>query len=173
MADDKDDGLHPGLVKPSTAEKSIAEIIRARIDKLTFSSDVHPNQEDFDRLVRREWETDSDALAAEVEALLGMIKKGRLSSFEFYQAQGFPMNCQSARSGFTPLHMAALVGAREILRLLVKIDHLDYLVRDYKGRLASELAFVHAQDPAVARLLRKKEVEQGKTLGIKVTRRPA
>ncbi|MAT94102.1 MAG: hypothetical protein CME59_16090 [Halioglobus sp.] len=171
MADD-DEGLSPDLEKPESSAEAISELIRKRIDSLDLRPKDHPDQEHFDRLKQGAWKTDENAMAFEVEALLGMIKKGRVSSFEAYADQGFSMNCQSARSGFTPLHMAALVGAREITRRLVKMKDLDYLARDYKGRLASQLAFVHAHDPAVARLLRKKERRQADTMGIKVTRRP-
>lgn len=69
--------------------------------------------------------------------------------------QGADVNVQDDL-GATALHHAAAMGARPCIRLLVKSGKCDYLLRDNKGRYASELAW--ARDCAVAELLSKKEV---------------
>ncbi|MCB9989305.1 MAG: ankyrin repeat domain-containing protein [Rhodospirillales bacterium] len=75
-------------------------------------------------------------------------------------------------SGGTILHLAAALDARDMLRELIQEKDCDFLARDNQGRLASELAFIEGNDPAVARLLRIKERKQAESLGIRVTRRP-
>ncbi|MEW8073220.1 MAG: ankyrin repeat domain-containing protein [Candidatus Thiodiazotropha sp.] len=85
---------------------------------------------------------------------------------------GCKVNYQDPDTGATALHMAAANQALKVLRYLITLPHIDYLLRDKKGRLASEMAFIYGHDPAVARLLRIKEKKQGESKGIKVTRRP-
>jgi len=68
--------------------------------------------------------------------------------------------------GMTALHYAAAYNARPCLRVLLKIGKLNYLIRDKKGRYASELAFEYGKDYAVGRLLAKKEAEQAESEGI-------
>ena len=87
--------------------------------------------------------------------------------------EGFPVNYQDKRNGETALHYAAATDARDVVRVLVESGRCDYLIRDIWGRLPSELALVHGDDPALARLLRIKERKQAQAQGIKPTRRPA
>ena len=68
--------------------------------------------------------------------------------------------------GMTPLHYAAAYNARPCLRVLLKIGNLNYLIKDKKGRYASELAFEYGKDYAVGRLLAKKEAEQAAREGV-------
>jgi ankyrin repeat protein len=68
--------------------------------------------------------------------------------------------------GMTPLHYAAAYNARPCIRVLIKIGNLNYLIRDKKGRYASELAFEYGKDYAVGRLLAKKEAEQAAQEGV-------
>jgi len=86
--------------------------------------------------------------------------------------KGFPINFRDPQTGATALHILASGGARPALRVLLRAGGCDFLVRDYKGRLASELAYLYGRDPAMARLLGNKERIQGEAQGIKVTRRP-
>ena len=68
--------------------------------------------------------------------------------------------------GMTPLHYAAAYNTRPCIRELIKIGNLNYLIRDKKGRYASELAFEYGKDYAVGRLLAKKEAEQAAKEGV-------
>jgi len=58
------------------------------------------------------------------------------------------------------------------LRGLLKTGDCDFLLRDNRGRLPSEMAYLYGEDVAVARLLGNKERKQAKEQGIKLTRRP-
>ncbi|MCY1464084.1 hypothetical protein D9M71_820610 [compost metagenome] len=60
----------------------------------------------------------------------------------------------------TALHYAAATGFRPCIRLLVNSGKCDYLIKDNKGRLASELAYEWGRDYAVGLLLQKKEARQ-------------
>lgn len=86
--------------------------------------------------------------------------------------EGFSVNYQDPETEETALHIAAAGGARKVLRALISTGDCDFLLRDRRGRLASEMAYLHGNDPAVARLLGIKERRQGDAQGIKVTRRP-
>lgn len=99
------------------------------------------------------------------------VLHGNAHMTEIYINSGFPVNHQSDVSGETALHIAAEVRARNVLRSLLSTDKCDFLIRDYKGRLPSEMAFLYGRDPAVARLLRIKERKQGEENGVRVTRR--
>ena len=72
----------------------------------------------------------------------------------------------------TALHYLAGQAARPALRVLIKNDEVDYLIRDCRGRLPSKMAFVYGRDRALARLLRHKEAQQAREQGIKLTLRP-
>lgn len=60
----------------------------------------------------------------------------------------------------TALHYAAATGFRPCVRMLVNSGLCNYLLKDNKGRLASELAYEWGKDYAVGLLLQKKEVRQ-------------
>ncbi|GAB3326684.1 hypothetical protein GCM10027428_35430 [Haliea atlantica] len=83
-----------------------------------------------------------------------------------------PVNYQERGTKFTALHAAAATGARMTARLLLETGKCDHLLRDFKGRLPSELANLYGNDPALAHLLGIKERKQGDREGIRVTRRP-
>ena len=91
---------------------------------------------------------------------------------EVFISEGFPVNYQEPDTGLTALHLAASSGARTTLRQLLKTEDVNFLIRDDKGRLSSEFAFLHGRDPAMARLLGIKERKQADAEGIQLTRRP-
>lgn len=68
--------------------------------------------------------------------------------------------------GMTPLHHAAVRGARPCVRLLVASGRCDFLARDKQGRYAFELAIEWAKDFAIARLLMNKQAEQAAAQGV-------
>lgn len=80
-------------------------------------------------------------------------------------AQDVNLNVQDGQ-GMTPLHIAASLGARPIIRALVASERCDYLIRDAEGRYAFELAIEWARDYAVARLLQKKQMQQASAQGV-------
>lgn len=80
---------------------------------------------------------------------------------------GIPVNIRELRTGFTALHHAAAGSARPLLRVLLNQPDCDCTIRDRSGRLASELA----HDPAILRLLLRKQFRQGRERGLNVRRR--
>lgn len=77
-----------------------------------------------------------------------------------FMEEGYPAGWSDPRTGETALHAAAGSRARPALRVL--IPHWpEFSLRDRKGRLASELAYLYGEDPALARLLGRKEREAG------------
>jgi hypothetical protein len=61
---------------------------------------------------------------------------------------------------------SAAYGARPALRVLLNSGGCDFLVRDWEGRLPSEIAREYGHDRAIARLLLIKEVRQARAQGI-------
>jgi hypothetical protein len=64
------------------------------------------------------------------------------------------------------LHYIAAYGARPSLRVMLKSGRCDFLLRDGRGRLPSELAREFGHDDAMARLLLIKEMRQAQAQGI-------
>ena len=86
-------------------------------------------------------------------------------------ARGVPVNSRDPDTGATALHYAAAQGARRALRVLLRDGGSDHLIRDKQGRLPSELAGLYGNDPAMARLLLRKEAEQARASGVRLRRR--
>ena len=85
---------------------------------------------------------------------------------------GFPLDVTEPGTGQTALHIVAACGARRAVMMLIQSRRVDFLIRDDEGRLASEMAGVFGDDPAMARLLRIKERKQAQAQGVALTRRP-
>lgn len=104
--------------------------------------------------------------------LLSIARRGNPHKIGIFVEEGFPLNFQHHETGLSVLHILAAGGARKALRVALKSDTLDFLLRDKEGRLASELAYLYGRDPAMARLLGIKERKQADAKGIRLTRRP-
>lgn len=87
------------------------------------------------------------------------VKVGKVSSVERSIQLGINVNAQD-KFGMTALHYAAATGFRPCIRLLVNSGKCDYLLKDNKGRLASDLAYEWGRDYAVGLLLQKKEARR-------------
>lgn len=99
-------------------------------------------------------------------------QRGNADKLQAFIEEGFPVNYQHPKTGQTVLHVTAACKAREALRGILGTGQCDFLIRDSRGRLASEMAFLYGEDPALARLLRIKERKQAESEGVKLTRRP-
>jgi len=107
------------------------------------------------------------------DEFLKVAERGNYLRVVAFIDEGFPVNYQDRRYLQTALHVGAASDARDVVRTLIESEKCDYLVRDNKGRLASELAYLYGRDPALARLLGNKERKQAEAQGIKLTRRPS
>ena len=87
-----------------------------------------------------------------------------------FMEEGFPMLYSDERTRETALHAAAGSRARPAVRVLVQ-HWPDFLARDRQGRLASELAYLYGEDPAMAHMLGIKERKNAKATGRDVVRR--
>ena len=103
---------------------------------------------------------------------LNAIQRGNPATLEIFLDEGMNVNYQDPQTGQTALHVAANAQARAVIRILLATGKCDYLIRDKRGRLPSELAYTVGENPAIARLLGNKERKQAEKQGIKVTRRP-
>jgi len=97
---------------------------------------------------------------------------GDAPMLQMYIDEGFPTTWQDPETGETALHIVAACQGRKSLRVLLEHETCDFLLRDAKGRLASEMAYLYGEDSAIARLLGNKERKQADAQGIKLTRRP-
>lgn len=130
----------------------IDEIINGMIDEITNGMD--------------------DDLIFHRKEYLKAAERGNARKLQAIINSGFPVNYQDPDTGETALHIVAACQARKALKILLGTTECNYLLRDKKGRLASEMAFLYGKDVAVARLLRIKERKQAEKEDIKVTRRP-
>jgi hypothetical protein len=110
------------------------------------------------------------ALARLGRAWLDAARQGDAATLRAYLEEGFPIFYQDRRNGETALHAAAGSQARPALRVLVP-RWPDFLMRDRRGRLASELAYLYGEDPAMARFLGSKERKDAIATGRDVRRR--
>lgn len=93
------------------------------------------------------------------EEFFQKVKAGDVREVELDLLLGIDVNARD-KFGMTALHYAAAMGFRPCVRLLVNSGKCDYLIKDNKGRLASDLAYEWGKDNAVGILLQKKEVRQ-------------
>lgn len=105
------------------------------------------------------------------EALLRAARNADAEMMKREIEGGASVNAREPGTGATPLHLTAAQGARPALRVLLASGKCDHLARDRQGRLASELAGVYGRDPAMARLLMRKELQQARGLGVELKRR--
>ena len=103
---------------------------------------------------------------------LHTAERGDAQKLQIYIDEGFPATWQDPETGETALHIVAACQARNALRVLLKNNKCDFLLRDAQGRLPSEMAYLHGNDPATARLLGNKERKQAEAQGVKLTFRP-
>ena len=87
-----------------------------------------------------------------------------------FMEEGFPIAYSDPRTGETALHAAAGSQARPAIRVLTQ-HWPDFLIRDRSGRLASELAYLYGEDPAMAHMLGIKERKNAIATGRHVSRR--
>src|SRR4051794_15267175 len=110
----------------------------------------------------------------EAEMMLGLefLKAAQSGSARRLQdlfGKSAPVNFTDPTTGATALHYVAAYAARPAFRVLLKTGQCDFLIRDRKGRLASELAGVYGHDLPMERLLLKKEIQQARAQGIDPT----
>jgi hypothetical protein len=103
---------------------------------------------------------------------LHAAERGDASRLRTFLEEGFPVTFQDPETGETALHIAAACRARGALRVLLQSPDCDYLLRDRNGRLPSEMAYLHGEDPAAARLLGRKEKQQARRMNVPLMRRP-
>ncbi|MCU7837967.1 MAG: ankyrin repeat domain-containing protein [Candidatus Thiodiazotropha sp. (ex Troendleina suluensis)] len=106
------------------------------------------------------------------QQFLDAVERGNPDTVQIFLDAGIDINYQHPHTGQTALHVAATAQARHAMRVLLATGKCDFLIRDRLGRLASELAYTHGGDPALARLLGNKERKQAEEQGIRLTRRP-
>ncbi len=111
------------------------------------------------------------AMAGLGREFLKAAERGNAPMLGAFIEEGFPANYQDRETEETALHITAAGRARKALLVLLACGLCNFLLRDKRGRLASEMAYLFGRDPAAARLLRLKERKQAEAQGIKLTRR--
>ncbi|MNP22925.1 Ankyrin repeats (3 copies) [compost metagenome] len=105
------------------------------------------------------------------QRLIDCAKAGDLFGVEFLLVNGTDINFQD-KYGMTALHHAAATSYRPCIRVLTSFNECSYLLQDYKGRYASDLAFEWSKDYAVGLLLQKKQVRQAYAQGVPAWNKP-
>jgi len=98
--------------------------------------------------------------AINTQILIDNLKSRTIVEPELFFDSGISMDYRDPETGGTLLHVAAAYGVRRIIRLILKQDATNYLMRDFKGRHPSELAYEVARDFVLGRFLMKKEIQQ-------------
>ncbi|MBL3619652.1 MAG: ankyrin repeat domain-containing protein [gamma proteobacterium endosymbiont of Lamellibrachia anaximandri] len=83
-----------------------------------------------------------------------------------YIDAGYPVNFIDTRVGGTALHHAAANSAREFVRMLLKSEKCDYLIKDNDGRTAYLVANRYGQDIPVEYVLLRKSIRQAEERGL-------
>ncbi|WP_256675892.1 ankyrin repeat domain-containing protein [Pseudomonas sp. R5(2019)] len=113
----------------------------------------------FSSVITDENYSEEDIRRLQEEIFIHDAKEGKIEEVEEYLQSGMNVNVQD-KLGMTALQHAAATGFRPCIRLLVNSGKCNYLLKDNKGRLASELAYEWGRDYAVGLLLQKKEAMQ-------------
>jgi len=101
--------------------------------------------------------------------LIDAIKSADFEQFVYLLRNGADVNFQEPKTLLTPLHRIALLGRRDELKCIIKVEGLRYTARDAKGRLPSQLALSHGSKPAITRFLAMKEYNEGVAQGFMPT----
>lgn len=149
------------------------ELRKKKWEKLASSYKVYDHiRKMIEEMLSADEGTINDKTLALGNDFLETAAWGDDGKIQVFVEEGFPVNYQDPSTGSTALHRAAACMARDVVRVLISRDECDFLIRDNKGRLPSEMAYLYGRDPALARLLGNKERKQAKAQGIKLTRRP-
>ena len=97
---------------------------------------------------------------------LKAAKRGDAAKLQRLIDQDAPVNFIDATDKATALHYVAAYDARPALRVLLASGKCNFLIRDRRGRLPSEIAREYGQDRAMARLLLIKEMRQAQAQGL-------
>lgn len=92
-------------------------------------------------------------------AFLTAARRSNATKLQQLLQDGADINTQDD-DGMTALHYVAAYGARPCLRVLLKDDRCDFLIKNNNGNYASDLAMLWAKDYAVCKLLNKKQALQ-------------
>ncbi len=100
------------------------------------------------------------------QALIDVIGAFDFEKFkEFVSNTDVPVNYVEPHYKGTALHHAAHYGSiRMVDKLMERENEIDFLARDWKGRLASEHAEVYGKRPEMAEMLRSKEIAQAERM---------
>lgn len=105
------------------------------------------------------------------QRLISTVKNGDAPAAKLLLDNGADINFQDEYK-MTALHYAAAHGARPCIRLLTSFNECSYLLKDFKDRYASEIAFDWGKDYAVGLLLSKKQVLQAYVQGVPAWDKP-
>lgn len=105
------------------------------------------------------------------QRLIDTVKSGDAPAAKLLLDNGADINFQD-KYKMTSLHYAAAHGARPCIRLLTSFNECSYLLKDYKDRYASELAFEWGKDYGVGNLLLKKMARQAYAQGVPAWDKP-
>jgi len=93
-------------------------------------------------------------------------RKGDAAKLQLLLNNGAPANFVDPVNHATALHYAAAYAARPALGVLLSNEKCDFLIRDWEGRLPSEIAREYGRDREMAHRLLIKEMRQARAQGI-------
>jgi ankyrin repeat protein len=99
-------------------------------------------------------------------ALLAAAKKVDTAGIRYLVNHGAPVNFVDPVYHATALHYLAAYDARPALGVLLASEKCDFLIRDWEGRLPSEIAREYGRDREMAHELLIKEMRQAQAQGI-------
>ena len=125
------------------------------------------------RQLRRAYEQTRELLMPSIgREWIDACRRGVAKTIQLFIDHGMDVNYQDPRTGQGALHAAAGSSARQSVRVILQSGQCDFLLRDQKGRLASECAYLFGRDAALARLLGNKERKQAAAQGVSIARTP-
>lgn len=115
--------------------------------------------------LRAKGQSVADSERKELITLIDCVRSGDAFLLEKILDRGADINATD-EEGMTALHHAAATRARPCIRVLISYEKCDYLIKDNKGRYASDLAVEWGNDYAVERLLENKQIKQAHRLNV-------
>ncbi len=157
------EGIDLGLLGAEVSYES-GPVVQGLLDLMQSASEIKQEERDeMDHFTKQGKEKEIFKLGLE---FLQAAHDGRVDRVKELIDAEFPVDFQHPQRLTTALHEAASQSHSDVVRVLANSGACDYLLPDFRGRLAYNCAELFGRDPEIERLLLEKTKEQAQDDGV-------